>query len=271
MMLAALELQAPDGELLFLQRQPRRSLGKVWETKPDDDGRKRRRNPFQHKKPSPARQAAGLVHMPDAVGNGTTECSGKSRTRDDHGDPDAPLVMPVPKSQIICQPRKEAGLSHAQQPADGRELVKVLARPETNREDTPRKHEEGDPSRRAELLQQQVGRDLEEAVRDEENEERDDELVLGHVQLVLHVVVGRAVELPRVSYVCAVKEAEQVRDRGQGNDSEILSPDERSLFFRSWGACPHSRGNLLGVQAVSWPRFEVPLRVLKFKLTFSNF
>lgn len=100
---------------------------------------------------------------------------------------------------------------------------------DTNGDETPREHQEREPSRRPELLQQDVRGHLEEEVADEEDHEGDGELVVGGVRLCLHVVAGGRVEDLGVADVGAVEVGEEVDGRAQRDDALVLAAEEGSL------------------------------------------
>lgn len=70
----------------------------------------------------------------------------------------------------------------------------------------PGKHEDGDPSRRSQFLEQDIGGDLEEAVGDEEDEQCVDELIAAHAGLGEQVISGGVIQDLGISDVCAVEE-----------------------------------------------------------------
>lgn len=159
----------------------------------------------------------------------TAYSTGERRGREDKRNPHATLVVLVPKGKVIHQPGKQARLEHAQQETHRRDAGKALRAPEGHGHAAPAEHEERDPAAGAQLLEEHVAGDLEDGVGDEEDHEGDDELVVGHVRRGLHVVAGARVEDLGVADVGAVEEAEEVDGGGEGDDAEILLPDEAPL------------------------------------------
>lgn len=137
--------------------------------------------------------------------------------------------MLVPKGQVVHQTREQPRLKSAEEEAHCCNARKTIRGGRENGHPTPAKHEKGQPARGAELLQEDVGRDFEESVGDEKDHEGDDELGLGHLGLVLHIIVGGRVENHGVADIGAVEETEKVDCGREGNDAHVLLPNE-TLF-----------------------------------------
>lgn len=98
-----------------------------------------------------------------------------------------------------------------------------------NGDKPPRTHQEREPARRAVLLEEDIRGHLEEEVADEEDHERDCELVVGRVRLRHHVVARRRVEHLGVADVAAVEVREEVDGRAQRDDALVLLAQEGPL------------------------------------------
>ena len=66
------------------------------------------------------------------------------------------------------KPRKQSSLKDSEQETDDGYGGVAVDTAEANSESAPSEHEEGNPPRRPEFLQEDVGRDLEQAVRHQE-------------------------------------------------------------------------------------------------------
>jgi hypothetical protein len=152
--------------------------------------------------------------------------SSQSRAGQDQGDADTALLGLVPKGEIVDETGEETSLKDTEQEAHESDGPKGLHATETDGDGAPGEHEEGDPARRAVLLEEDVGGHLEEAVGDEEDHEGDGELVLGHVGLRQKVVAVAAVEDAGVADVAAVQGAEEVDPGGEREDAKILLPTQ---------------------------------------------
>lgn len=152
--------------------------------------------------------------------------------------------MLIPKRQVIHQPRKQTRLEHSEQESHSRHASKAIRSTHTHSNNTPAKHQKGQPSTWTQFLEQDVTRDLEDGVRDEKDHESDVELLVAHVGSVLQVVVGRHIEDLCVADVGAVEEAEEVNAGGDGDDASVLLP-EKFLFCFCDGALL-SRWEFLG-------------------------
>lgn len=149
--------------------------------------------------------------------------------------PNTPLIMLIPKRQVVNQARKQPRLKHAQQEPHRRHAAKALRAAQRHGHGAPAKHEKGEPAGRPQLLEENVGGHLKDGVGDEKDHEGNDKLVVGHAGGALHVVARGRVEDLGVANVGAVHEAEKVDARGDGHDAEVLAADEAALVFGGGG------------------------------------
>lgn len=227
--LAALDAEPLDGDVAL--PAPEELLRVVGQEDQHQEGRQARRGALDDEQPSPGRQAAGAVHVADGVGDGAAKGAGEGGAGEDEGDAHAALVGAVPEGQVVDEAREEAGLEDAEQEADGGGGGEGVHGAEAHGDGAPREHEEGEPARGAQLLEQDVGRHLEQGVADEEDHQGDVELVLGRADLGLHVVARRRVEDARVADVGAVEVAEEVNEGREGQDGEVLLPQQPALLL----------------------------------------
>lgn len=103
---------------------------------------------------------------------------------------------------------------------------------ETHSDGTPAEHQKRQPPTRAELLEEDVARYFKDGISDEEDHESNGKLVVRHAGGVLQVIIGRVIEDFGVADVSAVKEAQEVDGRAEGDDAEVLLEDE-FLFLGS--------------------------------------
>ena len=96
--------------------------------------------------------------------------------------------MPIPKRQVIHQPRKQSSLKHAKQEPHSRDARKVVRPAERHGHGTPAEHEKRQPATGPKLFERNVGRHFKDGVRYEEDHERNHKLVVGHARAVLHVI-----------------------------------------------------------------------------------
>lgn len=224
--LASLVVHALNGHVLLKLREPVRMLRVVGQEEEDEEGREAGRDSLDDEEPAPAGETSGAVHVTNTVGDCATELGVVSMTvgqrrvrtltapakvadakmnatlslisnwRRDHIQyalPNTALIMLIPKSKIIHEPREEPGLKHAEQESHRRHSPEIVRPAESHRHAAPAQHEKGEPPARAELLKEEIAGDLKGGVGDEKDHEGDDELVVGHGCLGLHVVVGARV------------------------------------------------------------------------------
>ncbi|KAJ6442610.1 LOW QUALITY PROTEIN: feruloyl esterase [Purpureocillium lavendulum] len=245
----ALVREPPARQVPLVGRQPARRLGVVGQQEPDEDGGDDGGDALEDEEPAPAREAAGLVHVADAVRDGAAKGARERRRREDGGHADGALLGAVPERQVVDEAGEEAcatfgedaglegqrqgqrqlrrtGFKHAQQEAhdgDGRVVARAA---QAHGDGAPRQHEEGDPAAGAQALEEVVGGHLEERVGDEEDHEGNGVLVGRHAGLVEQVVAGGRVEDLGVADVGAVEVAEQVDGRRERDDAQVLLAEE---------------------------------------------
>jgi hypothetical protein len=73
--MGAMNRQSLLGEFLLFRGKPACGFRIIWQKKPDEECGKTRWNPLKKEKPSPRRKAARLIHMANAIGDGTSKGS----------------------------------------------------------------------------------------------------------------------------------------------------------------------------------------------------
>lgn len=229
MAFAALDPEPMKRNIAVSTRVPH--FGIIGQEEPNENGRNAGGHTLDDEQPSPRREAVSLIHVSDAVRDGTAKSTGQSRTGEDKGNTYTALVGLVPKREVINQSREETGLGHAEQEPHSRHLRKGADASETDGDGAPGEHEEGQPARGSQLLKQDVRRHLEDGVCDEEDHQSDVELVCRRVRLRLHVVGGGRVKDARIADVGAVKVAEEVDAGTERYDDDVLLSLDALLFF----------------------------------------
>lgn len=123
--------------------------------------------------------------------------------------------MPIPKCQIKNQARKHAGFEHAQHEPQRRHTRKAVRGSHTDCNGAPGEHEKCEPPTGPHLLEQNVAGDLEHGVSDDEGQEGNGELVVGHSRRVLHVVARRDVEYFGIANVITVDGEQKAYNRAK--------------------------------------------------------
>lgn len=102
----------------------------------------------------------------------------------------------------------------------------IFRAPKPHRNRPPREHQERNPPARTHLLEEVVGRHLEQGIRDQEHHERDRVLVRRHVRLGEEIIPRGRVENLGVADVRPVEIAEEVDGRGERDDAPVLLSHE---------------------------------------------
>lgn len=184
------------------------------------------------------------------VSDGTPEGARQSRARHNERHAQTPLVGTVPKGEVVHQAGKQASLKDAQQEPRSHKpwIVPDTAGP--GGDGPPAHHQERDPFlhpsvpglllvgliahgvayTRRHSLEKVVRWDLEQRVGDQKQHQRDDVRVVGDVQLRLQIIAVVQIHDARVPDIRPVEVAEEVDERRQRHDPQILSPQQASVF-----------------------------------------
>ena len=153
-----------------------------------DQGRHR----LDEEHPLPAMQAADALHIEDKAGDRRADDRGDGNGEHEHADDPRPIGRREPQREKEDDAGEEPGLGHAEQQPHAVEAG--FAHDEGLRpgDDAPGHHDAGNPAARAEAVQRQIARHLEEEIGDEENARRTPEGRGGEPQILRHRGPGKA-------------------------------------------------------------------------------
>ncbi len=175
-----------------------------------------------------------------------------------------------PVGQIQHHSRKEAGLRHAEQHAHRIEAPLPDDEHHRHRDEAPEDHDARDPQPRADAVEDQVARDLEQAIAQEEQAAAQAVGGLAQAEVALQFLGGEA-------DVHAIDVGDHVTDEDEGNQTPDDASDRGTsdLCVRQW-ACGRVGGRQHGVAAPPYhttgiggkplraePLPAFPLRVLR--------
>ena len=126
----------------------------------------------------------------DAAGDRRADRVGDRDRRHEEPDRPRPLAAREPVREIEDHPGEEAGLGDAEQEAHGVEARRPLHERRARRDQAPGDHDARHPLARAEPVQRQVARDLEEEVADEEHARAEAVDGAGEAEVALELVLG---------------------------------------------------------------------------------
>ena len=137
-----------------------------------------------------SRPADAAEHGHDPAGDRRADGVGDRDRRHEEPDRARPLPRREPVRQVQDHAREEARLGGAEQEAHDVEARRPLHERGAGGDDPPGEHDPRDPLARAELVQREVARDLEEEVRDEEDARAEAVDRAGEAEVGLELVLG---------------------------------------------------------------------------------
>jgi hypothetical protein len=174
-----------DNKGALLLREERRRLGEVVEGKEGQDSHDDRRDALEDEDPAPPLQPAGAIHLGDGKRQQAAEGAGHGGGGEEEGLAQLDLVPAVPHRQVVGHPGKEAGLGDSEEEARGEEAREGPHDAHERHDSAPRDHDEGQPARRAELFEKQVGGDFEGGICQKEYCKAEIVLVRAHSEILL--------------------------------------------------------------------------------------
>jgi hypothetical protein len=154
--------------LLFRRKKFRR----VREIIEQEERRHRDHNsqqPLKNEDPAPPGIPTHAVHLCDRIGQQARERTRHARGAKKQALAELQLFGRIPGRKVVRDSRVEAGFGNTEEHARNQQAVVVLDEAHERHHGPPRDHDAGQPDGWAEALEQQVGWDLEEAVREEED------------------------------------------------------------------------------------------------------
>ncbi|MNK86877.1 hypothetical protein D3C87_1067990 [compost metagenome] len=152
-----------------------------------------RRNPLDHEQPLPVGQAVHAVHRAhDEAGQRAADHAGNRKRGHEQAVDAGAAVSREPVGQVQHHAREEARLENPQQEAQRVELPRRLDEDHRHRGQAPKNGDARQRLARADLLQQQVARHLEQEVADEENPRAQAVHGLAELQVLEHLELGEA-------------------------------------------------------------------------------
>ena len=192
-------------QCLFLRGQKVRRRRVVGQGHQRDDAQHKGGDAFDDHDPSPAGQALDAVEMAQPEAQEAADGAGQGGRHEEVPDPQGQLVLGVEESQVDVHAGKETGLDGAEEEAAGHEGAVALDEAGAGGDDAPRGDDEGEPSAGGELLEDEVGGDLEEDVGDEEDGDGDLVLVALEVDVCLEVVEASITNVDACSILLSVQ------------------------------------------------------------------
>lgn len=168
-LLAAVNRQSGVRDVALPGRQARPLLGKVGKQEPNSESGQAAGQTLEDEEPAPCRQTVHAVHVTYCVGESTAESARQGGAGEDECDADGALLGLVPKGQVVDQAGEQAGLEHAEQEPNAGDLRKGGGAAQADGDGAPAEHQKRNPSRRAQLFEQDVGGNFENGVGDEEH------------------------------------------------------------------------------------------------------
>ena len=230
----AVETRREPGALVRLQ--PQRVSRPVGQIEIGDKAEQHGRRRLDDEQPLPALQSADAVHAEDDAGNRRADHRGQRNRRHERADDAATIDRGEPQRQIEDDAGKEAGLGEAEQRAHGveRDLVaepggggNVGDERHQAGENPPAHHDARDPLLRAEPVEEQVRRQLENKIAEKEDAGAETEHGRGQAERLVHGQRGKADIHP-------VEIGDEIADDQIGNEPR------RDLFDRSGFHVRHS-------------------------------
>jgi hypothetical protein len=168
--LVDLETGADVGTLVL--GEPLGVFREVREAEEECDTDERGEGALQDEDPAPGSVAAHHVHLADGGGQETAECAGKGGAAEEEGIALLSFGALVPHTDQVKAAREHAALEQAEEETGRQKPGKVLNKPLEACHQPKQEHTGRKPDMRLELLEQNIGRDLEEDVWDKKDNER---------------------------------------------------------------------------------------------------
>ncbi|KAI2283161.1 hypothetical protein LOZ03_006797 [Ophidiomyces ophidiicola] len=187
----AFGLDAGDGEVLLLGRQPAGGLGTVGPGDEADEREADGDDALDGEDHAPLAQAAEVGELEDAGGQQAAEGAGQRGHGDVEREAEGQLAAAVPARHVVGDAGEHAGLEDAEQEAHAAHGGLVLHEGGADGADAEAETDGGQIPAGADPLAQHVGGDLEEDVGDVEDAEHGIVVVAGHVQVFLQAGEAR--------------------------------------------------------------------------------
>lgn len=142
-----------------------------------DDAQDHGGNALNDHDPSPAAHALEPVHVANGESQQTTQATCNSSRDEEVSDPERELMLGVEKGEVDVETRKEAGLESAEEQTARKQGSVRVDEARQGGDDTPAHRDEGEPTAGGKPLQDEIRRDLEREVGDEQDGDGDLELV----------------------------------------------------------------------------------------------
>lgn len=153
----------------FVLGKPLCLLGEGREGEEEDDAHETGQSTFEDENPTPTQVTAHAAHLADGRGEQTTEGAGQRSGGEEQSKPLLSLGTLIPHGQEIKAAGKHAALENTQEEAGGDETAVVLHQPLHRGYETKADAAQGQPYSWGEALEEDVGRDFEDHVGDEED------------------------------------------------------------------------------------------------------
>jgi len=197
-------LQTSLDESLLILRQPFDGLGEVSNEPPHDKCNDAGKGTLEDENPSPSRVVGNAVHLADAGGEQTTESTSQRSGGKEEGVSLLDLITFVPHGNEVRTSREDGSLEDAQEEASSEKTAQAMNKSLHDSDETETEHHKRQPDGRAELLQEEVGWDFEQDIRNEEDGEGGVVFIIDEVQLFLETEDGC------IGDVYSIQEGEEV-------------------------------------------------------------
>ena len=170
----------------FLIVQPLRVLRPVGQVRQHRPGQQDGRRCLDQEEPLPAMQSEYAVHGQQCPGNGRTDGDGDGHGGHEEGGHARAMAGRKPVAQVEDDPREKARLGSPEQEAQNIQADRPLHECRRARDDPPGEHDPGNPHPRPDPVQDEVRRDLEQKVADEEYPGGEPECRRGKPEILVH-------------------------------------------------------------------------------------
>lgn len=164
--------EAGRDKRLFAVGEPLDLFGEVGKPKVEEEADNDGQQAFEDEDPAPSSVAADATHLSDRCSEETAEGSCESGAVEEERVSPLRLVAPVPHADEVEGARKHARLEDSQKEPGGAESSVVCYEALEHGDETKSKHVDAQPNVRLELLQEDVGGNLQEYVGHEEDDKR---------------------------------------------------------------------------------------------------
>jgi len=192
--------------------EPRRVLRPVGQPDEGGDAQQHGGRCLEQEDPLPAAQPQDAVHVEDGARDRRAYEAGHRDRHHEDADDGGAVARRIPIGEIEDHAGEEAGFGNAQQEAQHQERGRPADQGEGRRDEAPADHDARDPGARAEALQGEVARHLEDEIADEED--------AGAQAVGLGIEADRLVHLQgREAHVHAVDIGDQVGGQQEGHQA----------------------------------------------------